>query len=339
MATMKDIAKLSGVSRGTVDRVLNHRGIVSPDTRKKVLEIAKLLDYHPNRAGIALAAQKKKLKTGVLLSGPGNPFFDEVMDGLNHRLAELSIYGCSVVEKRIPFDPSLQLEAMDELLRQNIHGLILSPCNDAAVRTKINALRESGIPCVTVNTDLPDSGRIAYVGSDYYRCGQTAAGLLNLITGGRAVVGIVTGSHRVLCHEERINGFTDYLRNKCPGIHVSDIIENDDDDDKSYRLLSALLKRRADISALYFTAAGVHGGCRAILNASLTCAPKVVTFDAVPSTRQMIECGVISATICQQPREQGARSLSILTDYLLTGKLPEQTLHHMDLSIRIRENL
>ncbi len=90
MATMKDIAKLSGVSRGTVDRVLNHRGIVSPDTRKKVLEIAKLLDYHPNRAGIALAAQKKKLKTGVLLSGPGNPFFDEVMDGLNHRLASPS---------------------------------------------------------------------------------------------------------------------------------------------------------------------------------------------------------------------------------------------------------
>ena len=336
MATMKDIAKLSGVSRGTVDRVLNHRGIVSPDTRKKVLEIAKLLDYHPNRAGIALAAQKKKLKTGVLLSGPGNPFFDEVMDGLNHRLA---IYGCSVVEKRIPFDPSLQLEAMDELLRQNIHGLILSPCNDAAVRTKINALRESGIPCVTVNTDLPDSGRIAYVGSDYYRCGQTAAGLLNLITGGRAVVGIVTGSHRVLCHEERINGFTDYLRNKCPGIHVSDIIENDDDDDKSYRLLSALLKRRADISALYFTAAGVHGGCRSLSVLGREGQVRVIAFDKVPTTKALVKKGVIAATICQQPREQGARSLSILTDYLLTGKLPEQTLHHMDLSIRIRENL
>ena len=44
MATMKEIAELSGVSRGTVDRVLNHRGIVNAETERKVLEIAKLLD-------------------------------------------------------------------------------------------------------------------------------------------------------------------------------------------------------------------------------------------------------------------------------------------------------
>ena len=65
MATMKEIAELSGVSRGTVDRVLNHRGIVNAETERKVLEIAKLLDYQPNKAGIALAAQKKKFKIGV----------------------------------------------------------------------------------------------------------------------------------------------------------------------------------------------------------------------------------------------------------------------------------
>ena len=61
MATMKEIAQLAGVSRGTVDRVLNHRGAVNDDTRKKVLEIAELLKYQPNKAGIALAALKKKL--------------------------------------------------------------------------------------------------------------------------------------------------------------------------------------------------------------------------------------------------------------------------------------
>ena len=53
MATMKEIAQLAGVSRGTVDRVLNHRGAVNEDTRKKVLEIAELLKYQPNKAGIA----------------------------------------------------------------------------------------------------------------------------------------------------------------------------------------------------------------------------------------------------------------------------------------------
>ena len=62
MATIKEIAALAGVSRGTVDRVLNDRGAVNPETAEKIRKIAKELDYKPNRAGLVLAAQKKRLK-------------------------------------------------------------------------------------------------------------------------------------------------------------------------------------------------------------------------------------------------------------------------------------
>lgn len=339
MATMKEIAELSGVSRGTVDRVLNHRGSVNPETKRKVLEIANLLDYQPNKAGIALAAQKKKFKIGVLLFGTDNPFFDEVMDGLHEKLEELSIYGCTIAVRRIPFDLDMQLAAMDELFVEQIHGLILSPYNDKKIQEKIDTFWEQGIPCITVNTDIPDSKRIAYVGSDYYKCGQTAAGLLSLMTGQSSRVGIITGSHNILCHEERISGFTDLLREKHPQIQVVDVIENSDDDYKSYEAVTALLDKHPDITALFFTAAGVYGGCRAILNAALPHPLTVVTFDTVPSTREMLKLGVVSATICQQPEEQGARSLAVLMDYLLTGRLPEETLIYMDLNIKIKENL
>ena len=57
MATMKEIAELSGVSRGTVDRVLNHRGIVNAETERKVLEIAKLLD---SQIRLVLRLQRKR---------------------------------------------------------------------------------------------------------------------------------------------------------------------------------------------------------------------------------------------------------------------------------------
>ena len=107
MATMKEIAELSGVSRGTVDRVLNHRGIVNAETERKVLEIAKLLDYQPNKAGIALAAQKKKLKIGVLLFGAENPFFDEVMDGLRQKLEELSLNAVFLLIYKVSFRRSM----------------------------------------------------------------------------------------------------------------------------------------------------------------------------------------------------------------------------------------
>lgn len=339
MATIKEIAELSGVSRGTVDRVLNHRGVVNKKTARKVLEIAKLLDYQPNKAGIALAAQKKKLKIGVLLFGAENPFFDEVMEGLLHKLEELSIYGCTVEERRISFDHVVQLAAIDELAAAGIHGLILSPCNDDAVRKKIDELWENGIPCVTVNTDIPDSRRIAYVGSDYYKCGQTAGGLFSLLTGDRAEIGIVTGSHNVLCHEERIRGLRDFIADGHTGLHVTAVAVNDDDDYKSYKAVASLIAAHPELSALYFTAAGVHGGCRAVVDAGLSRPPKIVTFDAVPTTREMLRRGVISATICQQPKEQGAASLTLLVDHLLTGELPAQSTVLTELNIQIRESL
>jgi LacI family transcriptional regulator len=340
---MKEIAALAGVSRGTVDRVLNHRGVVNAETERKVLEIAALLDYQPNKAGMALAAQKKKLKIGVLLFGAESPFFDEVMNGLRGKSEELSIYGCTLTERRIPFDPAIQLAAIDELLSEEIHGLILSPCNAKNIQEKIDELWASGIPCITVNTDIPSSKRIAYVGGDDQKCGRTAAGLLKLITGGHATIGIVTGSHNILSHEARIHAFTDFIASSGSDMTIAEVIENNDDDYKSYEAVSALLHTHPDINALCFTAGGVYGGCKALLAngflPGISDDMHVVTFDAVPSTIEMLNNGVISATICQQPEEQGARSLALLVDYLLTGELPASPLFHMELSIKIKENL
>lgn len=73
--TIKDIAALAGVSRGTVDRVLNNRGSVNPATAEKINEIAKALDYKPNKAGLALAAQKKETKTRRSPFFHGQPLF------------------------------------------------------------------------------------------------------------------------------------------------------------------------------------------------------------------------------------------------------------------------
>lgn len=339
MATMKEIAALAGVSRGTVDRVLNHRGTVNAETAKKVNEIAEHLHYEPNRAGIALAAQKKKLKIGVVLFGTSKPFFDQLMEGLSGRLSELSVYGITLVERRTDFDPDEQLAAINSLEEEEISGLILSPYNDWKIRDKVNALAENGIPTVTVNTDIPDSKRIAYVGTDDEKDGRAAAELMSLITGGQAKLGIVTGSNNILSHEARVLSFRDYLSKNTPGIKILGVIENHDDDDLSYDGVMGFLHSHPDIDAFYFTAGGVHGGCRALEDQKPATAPKVVTFDDIPSHREMLEKGIITATICQQPERQGELSLSLLMNTLLTGQAPEHPLHHVELSIKIRESL
>lgn len=339
MATIKEIAELAGVSRGTVDRVLNKRGAVNPKTEAKILEIAKALNYKPNRAGIVLAAQKKKFKFGVVMFGIGNPFFDDVIAGFKEKEEELSGYNCTVLIRRISaFGVEDQLEAIDSLVKEEINGLAISPQNDPSIADKINELFDMGIPTVTFNTDISNSKRIAYVGSNYYQCGQTAAGLIHLMTSGDVHIGIISGYSNLLCHTERIAGFKSRL-DDYPNLHVVDFCENNDDDFISYEKTTKMLNEHPEINALFFAASGTYGGCKAVIASGRQNDIKIVTFDNIDSNVEMIKKGVIAATICQQPKRQGLIPLEILFDYLTTGNLPKKEYYYTTAEIRIKENI
>lgn len=338
MATIKEIAELAGVSRGTVDRVLNNRGSVNPATAALVRDIARQLDYRPNRAGIALAAQRRNLKLGVLLFDTGNLFFDDVWKGVLEKSEELESYNCTVLTRKVGFSARAQADAIAELESCQIDGLVLSPFNDALIAEQLNRLADKGIPVITTNTDIRSARRLAFVGSDFYRCGQTAAGLMRLMTAGEIHVGIITGSSQVLCHTDRIQGFCDTVSRDYPRIHIAETIENSDDEFESYDKTLELLSRHPEINALYFTAGGVYGGCRAVLSAGRKDI-RIIAYDKIPTTRGLVEQDVISATICQQPSVQGSRPLQLLFDYLMTGEKPEKEYYYTAVDIRIKENL
>lgn len=339
MATIKEIAELAGVSRGTVDRVLNKRGAVNPKTEAKILEIAKALDYKPNRAGIVLAAQKKKFKFGVVMFGIGNPFFDDVIAGFTEKEEELAGYNCTVLIRRISaFGVEDQLEAIDSLVKEEISGLAISPQNDPSIAQKINKLYDMGIPTVTFNTDISGSKRIAYVGSNYYQCGQTAAGLLHLMAAGDLNIGVISGNSKILCHTERIAGFKSCLK-QYTNLHIVHFFENNDDDFISYEKTAKMLETHPEINAIFFAAGGTYGGCKAILASNRESNMKIVTYDKIATTVEMIKKGVISATICQQPRIQGMLPLEILFEHLTTGEPPKKEYNYTSVEIRIKENI
>ncbi len=339
MATIKEIAAIAGVSRGTVDRVLNNRGSVNPATAEKVKEIARVLEYKPNRAGLVLAAQKKNLKLGVILFSVENPFFIDVLEGINEKAKELAGYNCSVIIKEISLNAQAQLNAIDELLAEDVNGIALSPYNDDRIRERIDELYDLGIPTVTFNTDIENSKRIAYVGSNYTKSGATAAGLLQLITHGEVHVGIITGSNSILCHTERIAGFTEALKPYQENIHITEIIEVHDDEFESYEKTTRLLTEHPEINALFFAAGGVYGGCRSVKALNRQNDIRIISHDKVPTTNKLVEEGVITATICQQPKIQGSKPLALLFSFLTTGERPEKELHYVAVDIRIWENI
>src|SRR6266571_5159700 len=81
VANIYEVAKRAGVSTATVSRVLSQPGVVSPDTRRKVLQAVQLLDYAPNSA----AKNLRTLRTAKLLvtvPDISNPFFSLILQGI-----------------------------------------------------------------------------------------------------------------------------------------------------------------------------------------------------------------------------------------------------------------
>lgn len=341
MATMKQIAQLAGVSRGTVDRVLNNRGIVNEKTAQKVREIADSLHYTPSKAARSLAALKRNIRLTYIMPDPSsNHFFLDVEAGVRKKARDLQEYG---VEVDILYTDLVNPESQQLMLRQAVEkgssGIIIAGCNSQPIAVSLQEITARGIPVVTANTDISNCGRIAYVGSDGFRCGETAAGMLRMITQGRAKVGVIIGSRNILGHAERVSGFRTNISEKAPGIEIVEIVENLDDDFESYSITRTLMQEHPEIDALFFTGGGSFGACRAVESLKLKKPPAIVCFDCTQENRKMMERGVISAMICQHPEVQGSLPLEILFNLIALGVSPEREYHYTDIEIIIPECL
>jgi LacI family transcriptional regulator len=81
MATIKDIAKKAGVAISTVSYALNNDHRVNVNTKKRIMEVAKELNYRPN--GVARDLKMKKVKTiGIFMNDFGGPFYSELIRGV-----------------------------------------------------------------------------------------------------------------------------------------------------------------------------------------------------------------------------------------------------------------
>ncbi|MDP4098679.1 LacI family transcriptional regulator [Paenibacillus sp. P96] len=122
MATIKDVAALAGVSVATVSRVINERGYVHADTRRKVEEAVKQLNFSPNEVARSLYKRKSKL-IGLLLPDIANPYFPQLARGVEDRMQEQEfrlIFGNS------DEDEQKEQDYIQTFVQNNVVGVISS---------------------------------------------------------------------------------------------------------------------------------------------------------------------------------------------------------------------
>lgn len=337
MVTIKDIASMANVSRGTVDRVLNNRGGVSPRTAERIRLIAEKMNYTPSITGRGLAVMKKDLKFGFILPAElnGHTSLNRALVQKTEEFAEYSI----TVLRRAYADRNVQelLKAIDELEAEGVAGIAMSPIPQPEVGRRINELSQRGIVVVTYEYDLPESQRLAFVGCDYYRNGQTIAGVVRLTLGGRGTVGIVTGALSAMAHERRLRGFVDRLTENCPGIRLVAQAVCDEDDVSTYTAVKKILLENPELDLLVVNVASAFGSMRAVKEH-----PKplhVISTNRVSEMEKYLEEHAVDAMVTHQPWVLADLSLDILFQYLVWGKKPKEEALFTNNEIVIPENM
>jgi LacI family transcriptional regulator len=339
--TIQEIAERAGVSRGTVDRALNGRKGINPETEEKIKEIARNMGYRTNRAGRALALAARGKKIGVLVQAADTPFMKEVIRGVLDAEAEYGQYGITVDLQQIGnVDAKKAVSILDRFEKKGCDGIALVPADDALLRGKLNQLtEEKKIDIVTFNSDVEGVKRLCFVGQDSIQSGRTAAGLMAEILPERAVCLVLSGHPSNLSNEYRALGFQRELSGLREDIRILPVQYDYDSDRKAEEITSAILCDSAGLSGIYLAAAGAEGVCRALEKCGAVDRVKVISNDITPANMQALREKRLDFLIGQDAHAQGYESVRVLFEKLLDGKMPEQEKMYTEILIKTRYNV
>lgn len=336
--TMKQIAELANVSRGTVDRVLNNRTGVNPLVRKKVQEIADTLDYQPNLLGKALVNLTDILKIGVILTPENNPFIDEIKIGINHAMVEYGHYGIEVVVRTLPsLDPLAQLVILNEMEQDNISAIAMIPLDNTIVKDKINHLCANSIPVITFNSRIEDVDILCFVGQNHCLGGACAGSLMGKLLPEGGELGIIISAKTLACHRDRLHGFSERIKSQFPKISIASVMENADKDELAFECALRLLNEFPRLRGIYITGGGIVGLGKAVKIASRNL--KIVSHDFIGETAQLLKDGILDFAIGQNPQLQGYLLIKLFFYYFLKKESPAKTNIDIPLEIATEDNI
>ncbi|TSB47612.1 LacI family DNA-binding transcriptional regulator [Alkalicoccobacillus porphyridii] len=188
--TAKMIADTLGLSIATVDRALNNRGNVKKETYQRIMETVNELNYKPNKLASALS-RKMKYKMAVLYPSSAQYFWDQVEVGLAKAMDELKDYGVEFSTFRFNSKNETARDLLSRIIQSSEYHAIAIAAGEDPLDDVINDGIQKGIQICTFNQDIPNSQRVFYVGADYLKAGRLAAELTCKFVGKSGKIAIV----------------------------------------------------------------------------------------------------------------------------------------------------
>ena len=315
--SINEIVAATGLSRATVDRVLNKRPGVHPRTQAHVLRVLAHLENGGQLGSREpLALEKREAHRFAIVVQAGETFRRSVLETAQKmKDAESS---ATILQVAASKSDEETIELIQTVGRDS-DGLALVSKNIEPVKSALKELKGAGKSVVALVSDLDVTARNAYVGIDNRAAGQLAAFILGrcLERAGEAKVAVVVGYFSYLCQEDREIGFRSLLRQRFPRIEIVEVVKGEDSREATYEATLRLFKNRRDIAGIYNVAGGNFGLAKAIEEAQLVQRPLYIAHEVNEITEPLLRTGVIDFLITQNIRSLVRLSRQVLIDLRL----------------------
>jgi len=320
VATIKDVAKLAGVSIATVSYVINNTKPVSPETRRRVLEAIAKLDYHPNV--IARSLQGRRTNTiGFVISSQvrrlSDPFYLELISGIADEAAN---QGFHILFSICPAETLEEVELYRELVKTGrVDGLIIpdTRLNDP----RLTFLLEEDFPFVTFGRSDKEKD-FPYVDVDGFTGIYLA--MEHLISSGHSRIAFIGMPSELVCAGHRLNGYKAALSEYNLPFDQNLVVEGDLTQQGGYRAMRELLALEPPPDAVVVCSdLMAFGAINALREQGLKAGKDIAVFgfDDIPMAAHF---NPPLTTIHQPIYEIGSRLIKMLTTILNGDELEEK---------------
>lgn len=333
-ATLTDIAARARVSKTTVDRVLNGRDGVKERTRVQVLSTAVALGYLTEEEaglqkpiapievdiGTPAVSSPRPMTLDFVLPGGANTFMTMLQTGIVRAAQKEGIE--ARVHSITGFDSEALADVLSGLAGQS-EGIGVIGVDHPSVREAIRNVVRSGVPVLTLVSDISNVATAGYVGIDNRTAGRLAGHLLGRFVGKRTgSVALFAGALAYRGHEEREMGFRHILQERFPNLAIAVHREIQDDPTRAYAEAKAVLSDLPDLVGLYNIGAGNRGIGQALSESGRAGEIVFVGHDLSEHTRRLLLSGVMDVAIDQNPDALARQSVQRLIATVRGEALP-----------------
>ena len=305
---MAQLAAAAGLSVATVDRALNGREQVRPETLSHIIAVAHQIG-HPAALRLDPAARRGgSRRFGVVLHKQGQEFYKAFAEELRRAVAgEGSVDGTLLLEFSLSQSPT-EMAGLLRQMAERCDVVAATAVNHPEVTAAVTELRAKGIAVFCLLSEFAAGVAAGYIGLDNAKVGRTAAWMMDKAAPGPGTLAIFVGGLRWHGHDLRDQGFRAYLRSHAPRLTVLDTIINLETRQLTYEAVLGVLQQRADLRGIYVAGGGMEGAIAAVRDAEAEGRVALVVSALTPESRRGLQGGQVTLVI-DTPLEKLCRDL------------------------------